>query len=460
MAERQRTIINQVSLSGTGLHTGAEVIITFKPAQTDFGYRFVRTDIKEHNCIQAIAENVVDTSRSTVIGNGTARVSTIEHALSAAYGLGIDNLLIEVNGPETPILDGSSRYYAEALLKAGITEQNKERDYFEIKNVIRYVNSERSIEILGLPDDSLSLNVMIDYNSEVLGNQYAFLNDFEQYQKEIAPCKTFVFFKELEFLLKQNLIKGGDLDNALVIVEKMTTQEECDRLADLFGKPRTEYHGQGILNQEDLIYPNEPARHKLLDLIGDLSLAGRRIKGKIIAMRPGHFANSEFVKLIRTQIKMQDEEKKTLVNPEAPPVLDINQVRKLLPHRAPFLFVDKIMQLTKESIIGIKNITADEPVFQGHFPENPIMPESLITESMIQTASLLIRHNKQENGKLPDLELAQIEKADFFLKIIPGDTLILSADIVKEQDNEFIMNCTALSGKNEAARIEITLRKK
>ncbi len=388
MSENQRTIQNPAELSGKGLHTGAQVTLTFRPAPENFGFQFRRTDLEGQPVIPALAEYVIDTSRSTVIGIGAARVSTIEHALSAAYGLGIDNLLIDVNGPETPILDGSSKFYVEALTNAGITEQNADRKYFEIKNILKYENKAKSIEIIGLPDDTFGLNVMIDYNSEVLGNQYAFLKNFEQYSKEIAPCKTFVFFSELEFLLKQNLIKGGDLDNALVIVEKKTTQEECDRLADLFGKPHTQYNGQGVLNQEDLIFPNEPARHKLLDLIGDLTLSGRRLKGKIIATRPGHFSNVQFVKLIREEIRKT--ETLVLQTESMNGQYDKNFISKTLNRPTETLFSEKVVQLNDTNCIISAN-SAENSEFS----------------LMLESAELFARHNKISfsKRKIQDFEL-------------------------------------------------------
>ncbi len=429
MIDKQRTIKNEISLSGHGLHTGKQVTLTFKPAKENFGYQFQRIDLEGKPKIKALAEFVTDTSRSTVIEHKGARVSTIEHVLSAAYGLGVDNLLIEINGPETPILDGSAKFYVEALLKVGFEEQDADRKYFDITKNIKYENPEKSIEIIGLPDDRLNLNVMIDYNSEVLGNQYAFLSDFEQYEKEIAPSKTFVFFKELEFLLKQNLIKGGDLDNALVIIEKKTTQEECDRLADLFGKEHTVYNGQGIFNDKDLIFPNEPARHKLLDLIGDLALSGRRIRGKIIATRPGHFSNVQFVKILRERIKKFEKNQAPVIDWDTEPIYDIHKIKSLLPHRYPFLLVDKILELSDTSIIGAKNVTSNEEFFNGHFPSEPVMPGVLIVESMAQTGGLLVLSMLDEPEKYSTYFL-KIDKVKFKHKVIPGNVLVSKLELL------------------------------
>ena len=302
MSDKQKTILNEVTLKGTGLHTGKNVVITFKPADEHTGYIFKRVDLEGKPEIKALAENVAETSRSTVLFQNNAAVATVEHVMSAIYGLGIDNLIIEINGPETPILDGSSKLYVDSLLKAKIINQNAEREYFYVSEEIIFEYNGTGTSITAYPSDELSLEVEIDYHSTVLGKQKALFNSEINYSEEIAPCKTFVFLKELEILLKNNQIKGGDLSNALVIVEKEFTQKEFDRIADLFNKKHQKYHGRGVLNEEHMTFENEPARHKLLDLTGDLALTGKRIKGKIIAVKPGHFANTEFVKLIRKQI--------------------------------------------------------------------------------------------------------------------------------------------------------------
>ncbi len=302
MSDKQKTIQNEVTLNGTGLHTGKKVVITFKPAEENTGYVFKRVDLEGKPEIRALAENVVETSRSTVLFQNNATVATVEHVMSAVFGMDIDNLIIEIDGPETPILDGSSKYYVDSLLKAGIIEQNAERKYFHITKEIKFENNGVGTSVTAYPSDKLSFEVEIDYHSTVLGKQTAILTNLSDYPAEIAPCKTFVFLKELEILLKNNQIKGGDLSNALVIVEKEFTQKEFDRIADLFNKKHQKYHGRGVLNEEYMTFENEPARHKLLDLTGDLALAGMRIKGKIKAVKPGHYANTEFVKLLRKQI--------------------------------------------------------------------------------------------------------------------------------------------------------------
>jgi len=302
MSDKQKTILNEVTLKGTGLHTGKEVVITFKPAKENTGYIFRRVDLEGKPEIKALAENVVETSRSTVLFQNNASVATVEHVMSAVFCLGIDNLIIEIDGPEMPILDGSSKFYTNSLSEAGIIDQESDRKYFKIKDTIHFENNGTGTSITATPSDDLSFEVEIDYHSTVLGKQKAVLNSSDDYLTEIAPCKTFVFLKELEVLLKNNQIKGGDLSNALVIVEKEFTQKEFDRIADLFNKKHQKYHGRGVLNEEHMTFENEPARHKLLDLTGDLALAGMRIKGKIKAIKPGHFANTEFVKLLRKQI--------------------------------------------------------------------------------------------------------------------------------------------------------------
>lgn len=424
MSDKQKTIASEVSLTGKGLHTGVDVTISFKPAPPDHGYVFCRTDLSHKPLIHAVAENVVETVRGTTLEENGARVATIEHVLAAFNGLGIDNVLIEVQGPEAPIMGGSSQKFVEAIKKAGIKELDKEKDYFVVTEKIAYSDEDRGVDLIVYPDDHLSINVLIDYNSKVLGNQYAILNHPEEFETEIANCRTFVFFHELEGLAKMNKIKGGDLDNAIVILDRKVGQEEIDRIADLFHKPHIKANSEGVLNNVDLHFPNEPARHKLLDLMGDIALVGKPLKGKIVATRPGHKANTEFARLIRQTIKKSAAKRDIPVyDPTVPPVLDVLEIRKRLPHRYPFLLVDKIIHLDDESIIGVKNLTYNEEFFQGHFPDEPVMPGVLQIEAMAQVGGVLVLNS------VPDPEnystyFLKIEKVKFKSKVVPGDTLI------------------------------------
>ncbi|MEN8119777.1 MAG: bifunctional UDP-3-O-[3-hydroxymyristoyl] N-acetylglucosamine deacetylase/3-hydroxyacyl-ACP dehydratase [Bacteroidota bacterium] len=429
MAEKQKTIAKSVSLKGVGLHTGMDVTITFKPAPINHGYIFQRVDLDEKTLVRALVENVVDTSRSTVIEEHGARVGTVEHVLSAAYGMGIDNLLIEINAPETPILDGSAKSYVKVFSEAGIVDQEANKDFFVVTNNISYSDEENGIELMTFPDEDFSVNVMIDYDSSVLGNQYATLSSLNEYKEEIAECKTFVFLRELEFLLKNNLIKGGSLDNAIVIIEKETTQEELDRLADLFGKPRVKVKDRGILNDEDLIFANEPARHKLLDLLGDLALVGVPIKGKILATRPGHSSNVEFAKKIKRVIKKKRGKNIAPVLDVSDPLMNVNDIKKILPHRPPFLLVDKILQMDSLEVIGLKNVTLNEGFFVGHFPEEPVMPGVLIVEAMAQVGGILVLSTVSD----PENYLTyfmKMDKVKFKRKVVPGDTLIFKLELL------------------------------
>jgi len=413
------------------LHTGVEVNMTFHPAPDSHGYIFKRTDLPGQPTINALAENVVETSRGTTIEENGARVATIEHVLASFTGMGLDNVLVEIDGPETPILDGSAREYAEAIGKTGTVEQLTDRKYFILKEKVEYYDEEHGIHIIAYPDKIQSINVLIDYNSKVLGNQYASLEDLETFKDEIAPCRTFVFLHELEYLAKNNLIKGGDVDNAIVIVDRKVEQEELDRLAELLNKPKVKVQPEGILNNVDLRFPNEPARHKLLDLIGDLALVGRWFKAKIIATRPGHQSNNEFARALRQVMKKAALQKKIpIYNPNMEALFDINEVKRRLPHRYPFLMVDKVIRMDDKSVVGIKNVTTNEPFFTGHFPEEPIMPGVLQIEAAAQVGGMLVL------GTVPDPEnyttlFLKIDKVKFKRKVVPGDTLIVKVDLLE-----------------------------
>jgi UDP-3-O-[3-hydroxymyristoyl] N-acetylglucosamine deacetylase/3-hydroxyacyl-[acyl-carrier-protein] dehydratase len=431
MAEKQRTLKAPITFSGKGLHTGVDVKMTFKPAPESHGYVFRRLDLPGQPMINALAENVVDTSRGTTIEEGGARVATVEHVLASFAGMGLDNVLVEMDGPETPIMDGSAREYVEAISRTGTVEQSTDRKYFILKEKVEYYDEEHGIHIIAYPDKIQSINVLIDYNSKVLGNQYASLEDLDKFKDEIAPCRTFVFLHELEFLAKNNLIKGGDVDNAIVIVDRKVEQEELDHLAELFHKPKVKVQPEGILNNVDLRFPNEPARHKLLDLIGDLALVGRWFKAKIIATRPGHHSNNEFARALRQVMKKAALQKKIPVyNPNLEPLLDINEVKRRLPHRYPMLLVDKVIYVDEKTVVGIKNVTLNEPFFLGHFPNEPIMPGVLQIEAAAQVGGMLVM------GNVPDPEnystyFLKIDKVRFKRKVIPGDTLIVKMDLLE-----------------------------
>ncbi|MBS2097757.1 bifunctional UDP-3-O-[3-hydroxymyristoyl] N-acetylglucosamine deacetylase/3-hydroxyacyl-ACP dehydratase [Carboxylicivirga linearis] len=433
MVEKQITLKKAITLSGTGLHTGAKVNLTIHPAPVNHGYKFKRIDLEDQPIIDALADNVTMTQRGTVLAKGDATISTIEHCLSALSASKIDNCLIEVDGPEAPILDGSAKFFIEAIKEVGTEEQGEEKKYFVVKEKMVYENEELGIKIVALPDDEFSADVKISFDKSLtLSNQYATLDSLDDYEKEISACRTFVFLHELEPLLKNNLIKGGDLDNAIIIIDKEISQEELDKLADLFNKPRVEVQPTGILNNVDLVYSNEPARHKLLDVIGDLALCGMPIKGRIMATRPGHMANVEFAKIIRKEIK------KRSLRPEVPcydtckeAIYDINDIKKMLPHRPPFLLVDKIIELNEKSIVGIKNVTMNEPFFVGHFPDEPVMPAVLQIEAMAQTGGIFVL-SKLDEPSAYSTYFVKIDNVKLRRKVIPGDTLIFKLELLSE----------------------------
>lgn len=422
MTVKQKTLAKEFSISGKGLHTSCEVSMTFKPAPINHGFKFQRVDLENKPVINASAEFVVDTSRGTVIESKGARISTIEHSLAALTGMDLDNVLIEINNEEVPILDGSARLFVEEIEKVGIIDQDAEREYFVITERIVYKNEQTGSEIIALPDNDYSLNALISFNSTVLNNQFASLNSLSDFKKEIANCRTFVFLHELEYLLQNNLVKGGDVDNAIVIIDRPVTQEELDRLADLFNHKRVEVKSQGILNNIELQYDNECARHKLLDVIGDLALAGKRIKGRIIATKPGHSANTAFAKLIAKAIHKEDtREKAPHYDANSPVLMDVNKIKKLLPHRFPFLLVDKVIDIQDTYLVGIKNVTVNEPFFQGHFPEEPVMPGVLLVEAMAQAGGIFVLRNLVGTYST---YFMKIDNVKFRKKVVPGDTIV------------------------------------
>jgi UDP-3-O-[3-hydroxymyristoyl] N-acetylglucosamine deacetylase/3-hydroxyacyl-[acyl-carrier-protein] dehydratase len=431
MAEKQKTIRKAVSVKGKGLHSGVEVELTFNPAPANHGFVFQRTDLPNKPLIRALAELVTETSRGTTLEENGGKVMTIEHCLAACAGMELDNLLIQLNGPEAPILDGSSQIYIEALENAGVEEQDADKIYFTPSERIEYYDEAKGIHIIAYPDAELSMNVLIDYNSKVLGNQYATLDDLKKFKTEIAPCRTFVFLHELELLAKHNLIKGGDLNNAIVIMDRQVSQDELDRLAKLFNKPTMHVKPEGVLNNLDLHFPNEPARHKLLDMIGDLALIGMPFKGKIIATRPGHHANTEFARILRQMAKKEKAKKNVpKYNPNEEALIDVVGIMDVLPHRPPFLLVDKIIYRDEKTVIGIKNVTMNEPFFVGHFPGEPIMPGVLQVEALAQVGGVLVLNT------VPDPEnyltfFLKIDKVRFKRKVVPGDTLILKMTLLE-----------------------------
>lgn len=430
MSDKQRTIKESITISGVGLHTGKKTNLTFKPAPENHGYRFKRIDLEGQPIIRVDADNVIDVSRGTTIAYDGATVGTIEHTLAALVGLGIDNVLMELDGPEAPILDGSSKMFVDALKQAGIVEQEQDRQYFELKTNLEYTDEERGVQIIAVPSDEFQVTVMIDYNSPVLGSQHATLNDISEFEDEISSSRTFCFLHELELLLDNNLIKGGDLDNAIVVVDKVVTEDELARLATLFNRPTVEVKKEGILNNVDLHYQNEPARHKLLDVVGDLALVGMPLKAHIYATRPGHAANVEFAKKLKKIIKKyKNKPVAPDYDPSKPALYDINDITKMLPHRPPFLFLDKIIEMNDKYVVGVKQVTINEYYFKGHFPEEPVMPGVLQIETLAQAGGILAL-STVENPKDYLTYFMKIDNVRFKQKVVPGDTMILKLEMM------------------------------
>ena len=429
MQKKQQTLASAITFSGKGLHTGAIVTMTVNPAAENHGIVFRRTDIEGAPTVPALCEYVTDTSRGTTIEKGEAKVSTIEHIVSALWTMGVDNALIDITGPETPIMDGSAREYAAAIEQTGLVEQAADRKYYEVTEKQVYTIPDKGVAIIIYPDDEFTVSVHIDFNSKVVGNQYATLDMFNEYKDNIAPCRTFVFLHELEPLLKMNLIKGGDLDNAIVVVENPVSDEQLEHLKKIFGKDDIRVTG-GYLNNLQLRASNELARHKLLDLLGDFALLGMRIKGRVWASRPGHYANTEFMKQLIASIRRDGEKPAFKYKAAKTPVMDINDIRKLLPHRYPFLLLDKIFHLDDKSVGAIKNITVNEPQFTGHFPEEPVMPGVLLVEAMAQAGGIIVL-NGVEHPEEYSTYFLRIDGVRFKRKVVPGDTLQIEAHIIE-----------------------------
>ena len=426
--DKQHTIEKNISISGTGLHTGVLVEMTLNPANPGFGYQFQRTDLPNQPIIKADCDLVTDTSRGTTLQVGDAKISTVEHILAALVGLGVDNCLIQVNGPEIPIIDGSSSPFIEIIEKAGLVEQDAAKAWYSIDENIFHYDDAKRVEMVALPALDYQITTLIDFNSPVLGTQHAALKTIKEFKSEIAPCRTFCFLHELEALLKNDLIKGGDINNAIVVVDQPVSEKEMSRLAKVFKRDKIEVKSEGYLNNLELRFPNEPARHKLLDVIGDLALIGYHIKARIIANRPGHSSNVEFAKKIKQYIKKNKHVKDVPVyDPTATPVFALEQIEKTLPHRHPFLFVDKIIELTDTVIVGVKNVTFNEWFFPGHFPGNPVMPGVLQIEALAQTGGILCI-NAMPKGEY-DTYFLKIDNCKFKQMVKPGDTMLLKMEL-------------------------------
>jgi UDP-3-O-[3-hydroxymyristoyl] N-acetylglucosamine deacetylase / 3-hydroxyacyl-[acyl-carrier-protein] dehydratase len=431
MAEKQKTLRSPITLEGVGLHTGKRATITVRPADVNHWYVFKRIDIEGQPCIKADADNVISTRRGTTLGNDRMEVHTTEHVLAALYGMGIDNAMIELDGPEIPILDGSSKLFVEAIEVAGIVEQEAEKDFFILKENITFEDPEREVEMLAVPSPDYRITVMVDYRSPLLGTQHASMYKLAEFKDEISRCRTFVFLRELMQLVNAGLVKGGDVDNAIVMVDTLDfTDEEIERLAAAFNRERTELQsvGIGILNNVKLHFQNEPARHKLLDIVGDLALVGKPIQGHFLAARPGHTTNVAFAKILKDLIK-KEQRNAPMFDLNADAIFGITEISVMLPHRYPFLLVDKIIEMGEGYVVGVKNVTMNEEFFQGHFPGNPVMPGVLQVEAMAQTGGILTMSQIEDPWNYETL-FVKIDKVKFKRKVVPGDTLVFKLTLL------------------------------
>ena len=438
---KQTTLAGSFTLAGKGLHSGCQLTAEFCPAPENHGYKIQRVDLEGEPILDCLAENVVATNRGTVLARGEVKVSTIEHALAALYSLGVDNCLIKVNGPELPIINGSASPFVEAIEAAGIVELKAEREFYVVKHKLEVVDEESGSKIIILPDDEFSVEVKVNFHSPVLANQYASMEHVAEFAKEIAPARTFVFVREIQPLLQAGLIKGGDLDNAIVIYDSPIGQEQLQAIADLVGVECPTLDTYGYINPDPLQFENEPARHKLLDVIGDIALIGRPLKGKIIATKPGHGINTAMAKDIRRDIKRQDIQC-PVYDPNKEPIMDNNVIRTKLPHRYPFLLVDKIIEVAPQYIVGVKNVTTNEPFFQGHFPQEPVMPGVLLIEAMAQTGGLLVLGTVEEAERYSTYFM-KIDNVKFRQKVVPGDTLIFHVSFLTEMRR----GCAVMKGR-------------
>lgn len=442
---KQRTLKGSFSLCGKGLHTGLNLTVTFNPALENTGYKIQRIDLEGQPVVEAIAENVVDTQRGTVLARGDVRVSTVEHGLSALYAMGIDNCMIQVNGPEFPILDGSAGIYVNKIQEIGIVEQNAPKDFYIIRKKIEVKDNETGSCITILPDDQFSITAMCSFESKFINSQFATLDNIDDYATEIAPARTFVFVRDILPLLEANLIKGGDMDNAIVIYEREVSQEQLDQLADILKVPRMDATKIGYIQHKPLMWENECTRHKLLDIIGDMALIGKPIKGRIVATRPGHTVNNKFARLMRREIR-KHEIQAPIYDPNEPPIMDNKRIRELLPHRYPMQLVDKIIAIGSNTIVGVKNITSNEPFFTGHFPQEPVMPGVLQVEAMAQCGGLLVLNQVEEPERWSTYFL-KIDNVKFRQKVVPGDTLIFRVEMIQPvQHGISSMKCYAFVG--------------
>ncbi len=437
----QTTLKNSFKLSGKGLHTGCIINAEFCPAPENHGYKIQRVDLEDQPIIDCLAENVVATTRGTVIAKGQVSISTIEHAMSALYASGIDNCLIKVDGPEMPIIDGSAKHFINAIEATGIEEQKAEKEFYVVKHKIEINDPESGSKLIILPDDEFSVEVKVNFDSPVLANQYASMEHVSEYSKEIANARTFVFVREIEPLIAAGLIKGGDLDNAIVIYDSPLEADKLKAIADLVGVECPKVESYGYINPTPLQFDNEPARHKLLDVIGDIALIGRPLKGKIIATRPGHTINTRLAKDIRRDIKRQDIQA-PVYDPNKEPLMDNNMIRTLLPHRYPFLLVDKVIECSPQYIVGVKNVTTNEPFFQGHFPQEPVMPGVLMVEAMAQTGGLLVLSSVDEPERYSTYFM-KIDNVKFRQKVVPGDTLLFHVSFM----TELRRGCAVMKGR-------------